>query len=249
MSKLAQPIIGKDYNTKLGLNVTFAILRNPWPHRVPNSKLKEIVVDALYQRAGQLSAMKSAGEVDRAAMGFALTDPTAPPYVSSLDAVMVVASVNSGSPYAVNGISKAVTHRDAYLLDVEMKFNLEENDLEAVLEEEPLRVPDGAFGWNGSAYYKGCFSGGSGASARQDGEQALAFAMSVYDEAEKVAKAWEGEHERGWFCNQNLPDRAVATLAAILEEAEEPTSRTPANTDPLEAYGPDNDRSTVYQAD
>lgn len=243
MSKLAQPILGHIVNDD-GTSIVYAILGNPHPDRVPNDTFEQIIVDGLQERAAELKRLHDADEVKQPGMGFALTDWTAPPYVSSLDAIIVLASINGGRKYTVNGIDKAVNHRNVYLSDIEQDFDLELADLKEVFERQPLRLPDGAFGWNGSAYYKGGFSGGSGASTVQDRHHGLALLKSVYDAAEVVAKEWQEGRDRGWLNDDNQPNEEVTALAAILEEAEEELP------DPIEAYGPDaSSRSTVYQAD
>ena len=152
------------------------------------------------QRAMDINAKHADGLYPGNSVGLVLLDPTAPPSISSENAVMAYFVVGEeGERFLPNALAKACEHRD------------HQASAGSVLYSQPHRLADGDFRWGHSAEVEGTIVGVSGLSEIQDRYQGQLFAAEFNYEIARFRLEWAKAHPGGdWFNDQDKPGKRYA---------------------------------------
>ena len=185
------------------------VVKNPYPHTIPNDTFVSMLLDICGSRAADIERRYLNKEYKRDSMGFVLLDPTAPNSTRSENAVVAYFSIGSeGDSFLVNAIAKAFEHRDHCASAGSLLFS------------QTHRLADGDFRWGHSAYVEGTIVGASAQTPEQDRYQAQLLAVEVNYGVGSIRGLWTELHTGGdWFCNDNAPgERYANALAGVADQ-------------------------------
>ena len=188
------------------------VLANPYPHTIPESEFRLLVVmvahrlrDQIYAdhnglEAGQFSHLK------RPSLGVCLMNPTLPRHTPPEDAVLALIAIGpEGEDYLVNGVGKAVEHWETG----------QDCGISAYVQLH--RLPDGSFIFGHSAEVDGTIAGASAASEQQDRSMAARVAAEFNSLVGDTIRRWQAANpENKWRCNVDKPRALFTEIAALL---------------------------------
>ena len=188
-----------------GANYKIKLYRNPYGHSVTDEQLMRVLRELAEERATEIQSRYEAGKYKRNSMGFAILDPTAPLQKKSDETLLATIVIGPEGPkYEVNGLTKAITHRD-YGMDCGVPAHTQKH-----------RLPDGSFKWGYSVDINGTIVGASGLLETEDRYQGNELANGFNCKITDLRTRWEADNPgKNWWCNFDKP---LGRFTEILEK-------------------------------
>lgn len=188
------------------LSVSVQLFADPWSHLFPLEELGSAIKSIAEATAAEIEARHATGEFNKTSFGIVLLDPTAPLWKPSQDCVLAIIAIGEeGAKYTLNGLAKALEHRDHGF------------DCGIGVYVRPESLTDGDFKWGYSYQDGSMIAGGSGLSEIQDRLIVGKFVVELNYRIASAKKAWVAANtDNGWYCNQNIPSvRYTDTLERL----------------------------------
>jgi len=185
------------------LRVIVRLVRNPWPHTVPDAQLFETLEELAHEAARGIRVRRDRHEyAEDANLALVVLDPTAPVSLPSEQCVLGIILIGDGAENNItNAASKAFEHRDKGVNIGDLVYG------------HKHRLADGAFRWGHSACIDGTHVGASGLLEGEDRYEATLYGAGFNYRIECIRIHWEGEHSGGsWYCDEDKPELRLRVL-------------------------------------
>jgi hypothetical protein len=210
VSPLARRIRIYERTTVMALAVSIKLFADPYSHTFPHERLAAAVMSIAAELAEMIERRHATGEFPRNSFGMVVLDPTAPNWKPSSECILATVAIGpEGEDFLVNGLAKAMEHRD------------HGTNCGTLVYVQPQRLTDGDFCYGFSVNLEGTIVGGSAQTEAQDAMLCTIFAAELNYRIAAAKKAWRTENPGNrWFCNVNEPSArytdALANLGAPL---------------------------------